>query len=132
MGNFVLFFRCFWPCLVACGILVPRPGIEPGPSAVKALSPNHRTTREFHLLLQMDSLHQPVGWVFFLPATSFSCRPVTGCPEILRQKVLSPDYNTFPFPSLSFPLLQVLFLTQGPYLFLSFFPCFLFRGKTTF
>ena len=37
----------FWPCSVACGILVPRPGIEPGPSAVKAQSPNHWTAREF-------------------------------------------------------------------------------------
>ena len=31
----------------ACGILVPRPGIEPGPSAVRAWSPNHWTAREF-------------------------------------------------------------------------------------
>ena len=30
-----------------CGILVPRSGIEPGPSAVKAQSPNHWTAREF-------------------------------------------------------------------------------------
>ena len=33
--------------LAACGILAPRPGIEPGPWAVKAWSPNHWTTREF-------------------------------------------------------------------------------------
>ena len=32
---------------VACGILVPRPGIESKPLAVKAPSPNHWTTREF-------------------------------------------------------------------------------------
>ena len=31
---------------MACGILVPRPGMEPGPSAVKAPTPNHWTTRE--------------------------------------------------------------------------------------
>ena len=30
-----------------CGILVSRPGIEPGPSAVKVRSPNHWTAREF-------------------------------------------------------------------------------------
>ena len=30
-----------------CGILVPWPGIEPRPSAVKAWSPYHWTTREF-------------------------------------------------------------------------------------
>ena len=32
---------------MACGILVPQPGIEPGPSAVKARSPNHWTAKEF-------------------------------------------------------------------------------------
>ena len=32
---------------MACGILVPWPGIEPGATAVKAPSPNHWTTREF-------------------------------------------------------------------------------------
>ena len=31
---------------MACGILAPQPGIEPGPSAVKASSPNHWTARE--------------------------------------------------------------------------------------
>ena len=29
------------------GILVPQPGIEPGPPAVEAQSPNHWTAREF-------------------------------------------------------------------------------------
>ena len=37
----------FWPCLTACGILVPWPGIEPRPLAVKSLSPNHWNAREF-------------------------------------------------------------------------------------
>ena len=35
-----------WPF---CGILVPRPGIEPGPLAVRVLSPNHWAAREFPL-----------------------------------------------------------------------------------
>ena len=41
---FLLFF-----CLhcMACGILVPWPGIEPGPSAVRLWSPNPWTAREF-------------------------------------------------------------------------------------
>ena len=37
---------------VACGILVPRPGIEPGATEMKALNPNHWTARElprYHL-----------------------------------------------------------------------------------
>ena len=32
---------------MACGILVPQPGIELGPSAVKVPSPNHWTIRQF-------------------------------------------------------------------------------------
>ena len=32
---------------MACGILVPQPGIEPRPLAVKVKSPNHWTAREF-------------------------------------------------------------------------------------
>ena len=41
----ILFF--FWPCRMACGILVPQPGIEPGPLAMRPQSPNHWTAREF-------------------------------------------------------------------------------------
>ena len=33
---FVLFLIYFWPCCMACRILVPCPGIEPGPLAVRA------------------------------------------------------------------------------------------------
>ena len=45
-GAFLLLVVCFWPCRVAYGILVPRPGIEPSPPAVEAQSPNHWTARE--------------------------------------------------------------------------------------
>ena len=44
-GNVLDFFL-----LLRCsprGILVPRPGIEPGPPAVEAWSPNHWTAGEF-------------------------------------------------------------------------------------
>ena len=37
----------FWPCLKAYGIIVPQPGTNLGPSAVKVQSPSHRTAREF-------------------------------------------------------------------------------------
>ena len=37
----------FWLHQAACGILVPRPGIEPEPAAVAVPSPNHLTGREF-------------------------------------------------------------------------------------
>ena len=39
-----LFF--FWLHCTACGILVPRPGIEPAPPALEAWSLNHWTARE--------------------------------------------------------------------------------------
>ena len=32
---------------MACGILVPWPGIKPAPPAMEVQSPNHWTTREF-------------------------------------------------------------------------------------
>ena len=38
---------CYRPCHAPCRILVPWPGIKPGPSAVKALSPSRWTAREF-------------------------------------------------------------------------------------
>ena len=42
----LLFFFSFWPCYVACKILVPQPGTEPVPSAWGAQNLNHWTTRE--------------------------------------------------------------------------------------
>lgn len=38
-------------CPVACGTLVPLPGVEPRPSAVRAWRLNHWTAREFPVLL---------------------------------------------------------------------------------
>ena len=49
--TFLFFLFFFWPCHTACGILVPRPGIEPASSALKAWSPNHWTAREVPPLL---------------------------------------------------------------------------------
>ena len=48
---FLFVFLCIWLSCVACGILVPPPGIKPGPLAIKAWSPNHWTAREFLRLL---------------------------------------------------------------------------------
>ena len=47
-NNFILFYfiLIFWLHCVACGILVPWPGIESVPPAVEAWSPNHWTARE--------------------------------------------------------------------------------------
>ena len=46
-----IFFFFFLFGLAACGILVPRPGIEPVLLAVKVRSPNHWTARELPLVL---------------------------------------------------------------------------------
>ena len=48
-GVFFLFlsFVCFLAMLHSCGILVPWPGIAPGPSEVRAWSSNHWTKKEF-------------------------------------------------------------------------------------
>ena len=45
---FILFYfiLCFRPRHMACGILVPRPGIKPVPPALGAWSHNHWTTRD--------------------------------------------------------------------------------------
>ena len=47
-------FLFFLPCCMTCGILVPWPGIEPGPSAVRVQSPNHWTAREFSRCFSLD------------------------------------------------------------------------------
>ena len=44
-GCFSIFV--FWPYHMTCEILVPQPGIELWPSAVRTQSSNHWTTREF-------------------------------------------------------------------------------------
>ena len=44
-SGFVWMF-CFWLCHLAYGILVPRPGIEPVPSAVETWSSHHWIARE--------------------------------------------------------------------------------------
>ena len=46
MLFFFSFFPTFWPRSVACGVLVPRPGIEPEPPALEVGSLNPWTARE--------------------------------------------------------------------------------------
>ena len=64
-----LSFFCFfsWPRCMACGILVPPPGIKPGPSTVKVCCPNHWTAREFsiHYLL-MDTCAISTFWLLWI------------------------------------------------------------------
>ena len=44
----ISFYFTLWPRHAACGILVPRLGIEAVPPAVEAQSLNHWTAREVH------------------------------------------------------------------------------------
>ena len=53
--QFLIFFF-FWPRRGTRGILVPRAGLEPGPSAVKVQSPNHWTARKFLPVFKLDCL----------------------------------------------------------------------------
>ena len=48
---------------MACGILVPQPETEPGPSAVRAQSPNHWTTRELPVIIFKLLLIKHKFWV---------------------------------------------------------------------
>ena len=48
----------FRPCCAACGILVPRPGIEPAPWQWKQ-SPNYWTAREFPPLTNFRTFSSP-------------------------------------------------------------------------
>ena len=62
--SFQRVFFFFWPHHMAFRILVPWPGIEPQPSAVKAPSPNHWTAREVPTI---DCLFRNSRTYFVLP-----------------------------------------------------------------
>ena len=53
-GISCLFFF-FWLHCMVCRILVPQPGIEPSPLCVRLWGPNHWTTREFPLVVLLDT-----------------------------------------------------------------------------
>ena len=88
-GSFYSFI--FWPHWVACGILVPQPGIELAPPALAVKSLNHWTTREVHvgLFLILLGKHKttrtylPVPGYFnvFPGSGSHVKRKATGCPD---------------------------------------------------
>ena len=43
---YLFYYYYYWPCCTAFWTLVPQSGIEPGPLAANALSPNYWTARE--------------------------------------------------------------------------------------
>lgn len=44
----VSFFFFFLPCCIVCGILVPQPGLEPTPLAVRVWRPRQLPNQMFH------------------------------------------------------------------------------------
>ena len=67
------FFCSFFPphC-VTCGILVPQPGIEPGPLAVKMQSSNHWTTRISPVDFSMLAILRNVKWCLIVVSICIS------------------------------------------------------------
>ena len=57
------FFFFFCPYLTACGILVPQPGIEPGPTAVKAPNLNPWVIREDPVFKLDSYLKYVLKWI---------------------------------------------------------------------
>ena len=95
LWNFLSVVYFFCPRHAACGILVPRPGIKPGPMAVKALSPNPWTTREFP------------HFVFKLLMTT------QGYTNKQGEKILLVGINNLLFSYLAFMYLEHSFLSEG-------------------
>ena len=64
-------FIYFWPCCVACRILVPQPGLEPIPHAMGVQSLNHWIARELsHLPFKTELKHPLFSW-WNLPSSLF-------------------------------------------------------------
>ena len=53
---FFLIFT-FWSSHTACGVLVPQPGIEPVPFALKAQGPEHWTIRKVPKKIYLKKEH---------------------------------------------------------------------------
>ena len=68
-------FLFFFFGLAACGILVPPPGIEPGPLAVEVLSPNHWTAKELLGIVSFCPFSSPNSRYSSSPAQSMSQLP---------------------------------------------------------
>ena len=71
-----------WLCHVACEILVPQPGTEPRPKAVKVLSINHWTARGF--LNKIISVLERIQHICFTVARALlaKVKVTQSCPTI--------------------------------------------------
>ena len=74
-------FLFIWWHRAACGILVPRPGIEPELLTVEARSPNHRMA--FFFFFPLSSVTQLIAKPLFkIPIPSFSLTVLLNCREV--------------------------------------------------
>ena len=74
-----LFCFVFWPCRMACKILVPRPMIEPVPPAVEARSLNHWTAREVPPMPFVErTIHSPPTRLYLCTYWSHLCASISG------------------------------------------------------
>ena len=78
-------FSIFWPCCMACGILVPWPGIEPMSPAVEAWSLNNWTTREVP--------SPPFYWRNWARYLSIAIGLMTGGAQIWTQAIWQQSLN---------------------------------------
>ena len=79
----------FWLCRMACGILVPWPGIEPVSAALEAWSLHHWTARKSYHSISTD--------VFWIPLISTSVVNLSWLPHLPPCAVnSSPVGNTLP------------------------------------
>ena len=108
-----LYTLVVWLCRAACGILVPRAGMEPAPPAVKAWSLNHRTTKEVPELYTLN-------WWTFWYANYISIKLLKNLKEMTISFTLTcgilwfftSKYHTYTFIKLNIrsPLYNILTL----------------------
>ena len=106
MCVFVLFCFCFWPHCVACRILFPWPGTEPGPSTVKAQSPNHWTTREFPMCFLWFPLFIWLYTVCYIPFQRWNAefRDYFGSPSLPSEPSTGSSFDSLRSPQHLFSL----------------------------
>ena len=93
----VFFFLIFWLCHMACGILVPPPGIKPAPPALETRSLNHWTAREVLNSLYLNGRPcgegLPEGWASacLIPENLFKSAAIFEYILLRAESCSSPD-----------------------------------------
>ena len=101
------FFFFFWPHRTGGVILVPRPGIKLGPSAVKVWSPNHWTAREFPTMPLFKNIFIQFLKVTFHLQLSQNIGYIPHVVQYILVAYLTPNSSYLPLPSPYCPPLLV-------------------------